>query len=229
MQPGGVRYRDWLGLVQNHPDKGTQPAAVVSRFRRSGPSDLKEIFGSVSVPLWSFGYDMDKAKARCYYEGVMPIPLIPEEIRDEYDSLISRCLLIADQILLFTKDAIRKAWYRSPKDAPSGDMTYIDLRFWQETEIQFYQLLNDASESELSLQKSDSLKIKWHNFLQKEGIRLFDEYSQYDQIGFADPKRIATARRYLLNATSQRQKKIKNLLMLSGVAEDKTGLEIIKT
>ncbi len=220
MQPGGITYHDWLGLIQNHPDLGTEPAAVVTRFRNYGPSALKEVFGTGYVPLWSFGYDMDKAKARCYYEGFMPIPLVPEEKREEYDLLVSRCLLAGDLLLWFTKDALKKAWYRSPKDAPSGDMTHIDLRFWQDTESLFYQILGEAWKSDLSPESCDTLKNEWRKGLRAAGLRIFDNYSQYEMIDHSDPRRIALARKYYLMASGEHSKKIQSLLMLSGAETD---------
>lgn len=67
-QPGGLNYKDWLGLLVSSEDK----------FNRLMPARIVSIMAGrrrIKTALWCFAYDMDNAKARCWYQHRMALEL----------------------------------------------------------------------------------------------------------------------------------------------------------
>jgi hypothetical protein len=95
-----------------------------------------------------------------------------------------------------------------------GDTSFVDARFWQTTEPDFYGFLEDCRDKLGSGNECDSLKLEWLEVLAKVGERIFDELSQANQVEMANPKRIALAARDLRRMNSQTNKKVRDLLDL---------------
>lgn len=75
-QPGGLIWRDWLGLIETGKSENNTelPALVVKLFNASSLKQAK-------VGLWGFGYDFDNMKARCWYEHHFPLLLDKKKVR----------------------------------------------------------------------------------------------------------------------------------------------------
>jgi len=101
-----------------------------------------------------------------------------------------------------------------PGSGVSGDLSFVDARFWQTTEPDFYGFLEDSRDKLANGNECDSLKFKWIKALANAGERIFDELSQAKQIEMADPKRIALAARDLRRLNSQTNKKVRQFLDL---------------
>jgi len=188
-QPGGIGYRHWLGLVQlSQDDRGKrQPAHVIEHFIRERRNDLR---------LWAFGYDMDGMKARCWYEGTMPLISASDTVCKDYEYHISAMVSSAQQVCRETRSQIKKALFKRPGDV-KGDFSFINSRFWQETKPDFFTCLyklRDGLEN-----NSDVVPIleKWYKRLKKVAETIFDDTSQTGAFDAADPKRIAIAWRDL--------------------------------
>lgn len=204
-----VSYRYWLGLVQNDPDSQLESAAVVHAFRYDRQPDLPE----VPFRLWAFGYDMDKMKARCWYEGTMPLISVNPSVRADYEVVTAQLIKVALLVANVTRKAIIKALFPE-KTVVKGDISVIEGRFWKDTESQFYRILNDLKVAMEEGREVVELKQEWLHSIREEAEKLFDEYSQSTLIGVANPSRIATARRDLRNFTSPNAKKIRETLDL---------------
>jgi len=204
-----ISYRYWLGLVQNELNSQWEPASVIHAFREKRQPDLPE----VPFRLWAFGYDMDKMKARCWYEGTMPLIKVDESIRANYEVATAQLITAASLVAETTRKAIIKALFSEKADV-KGDVSVIEDRFWKDTENQFYEALDDLKKTLEVGEEATELKRKWLHDIRKEAENLFDEYSQSALIGVADPQRIATARRELRNLTSSTTKKIREALDL---------------
>lgn len=211
-QPGGLTYRHWLGfIIQDGSDK-KMPAQIVHEFYNRWKSGWQ-------FRLWAFGYDMDNMKARCWYESTMPLLCVDSEIRQKYEDQVAGMVKSASEILSNTRSAVKKAWFRRPGDA-KGDTTFIDNTFWQETEVDFYLLLNNLSDA-LTGGATLSIGNHWLSVLCKESLQLFDYYAFEGPIEDADPKRVVIARKEL--EQYNRSKKIKGLL---GIPVDPPGMNI---
>lgn len=216
-QPGGISYRNWLGLIQNSSEKNfkSEPAVVVHLFREERGADLSEVT-DVPFRLWAFGYDMDNMKARCWYEGMMPLTCIDKEIRPEYEAGVSQMIKTANLISSNVRMCLKDALF-SPDTKVSLDKSFfetMDSRFWQETESEFYQTLVDLKNAIETRQSLLDLKLHWLAVIANEGERLFDYYSQSNQIALVNPRRVAIARRNLRVFSSKNNKKIIELLDL---------------
>lgn len=222
VQPGGISYRNWLGVMQTSTDKSgtTHPALVVQTFRNFRMSSLGLKSGNMA-PLWAFGYDMDKAKARCYYESFLPIPQVNDEDTPGFEMVVSQWIRASSYGLWALKQTVKQAWYESPKNHP-GDIPVLDLRFWTETESSFYEHMGELSSNPVYLQDSIQINRSWLSTIRKTCFQLFDEYSQYEQIDVADPKRIALARRSLTILLHAGTKQIAEILGLPLSPEKKS-------
>ena len=207
--PGGLTFRHWLGLVQNNTENGNEPAIVVHTFkkRQNGLESHNKLM------LCAFGYDFDNMKARCWYEGKMPLIHVDENIREDYESVIERLIKTSEFVFKNTIINIKSAMFKRPGDV-KGDFSFIDTHFWNDTESDFYQTLDKMREAMLNGKDTNGIKLQWLKILSRTGEQLFDNYSQSNQIEVTDPKRIVMARRNLHRFNSERNKKIIEILDL---------------
>lgn len=128
-QPGGLSYKDWLGLLCSAEDKfnKTQPAKVVRACEKE------------DVSLWSFAWDMDNAKARCWYQ--QRIPYVKARRLEVVYALVQQLLTLASGSLAILRSALKSAKFEKPKEAKM-DFSMVDIAFWQETEPAFQMVLN---------------------------------------------------------------------------------------
>lgn len=209
-QPGGITFRHWLGFVQNDKKNGGEPAAVVHAFR-----ERQSILGNKqSLQLWAFSYDFDNMKVRCWYEGKMPLINVDESIRENYESTIEQLIRVSELVSDNVRKYVKEAMFRRPGDI-KGDFSFIDNRFWNNTEPEFYSTLEKMRIAfSAGTDTVVDIKLKWLNTLFRIGEQLFDEYSQSNQIDVADPKRIALAHRNLRKFNQKNNKQIIKILDL---------------
>lgn len=192
-QPGGFSYRHWLGLVLNDDKNHKQAARIVQIYLDS----RQELIGGDFQPrLWLFGYDMDNMKARCWYETTMPVFPIPQESRNNLQSLTGQMIDAATEVALDIRSALKQAWFEKPKEI-KGDVSFSDAQFWQLTESEFYRLLAQLiSQCNDDKRAADLLKT-WQKILQSRAVTVFDHWALSAQNEDGDLKRVVTARRQL--------------------------------
>lgn len=188
-QPGGIVYRHWLGLVQADEDNQgkRRPARVVEHFIENRRSDLR---------LWAFGYDMDNMKARCWYDSTMPLVLVDDKIRGFFEFHTAALVNSAQHVSRETRTQIKKVFFKSGTDM-KGDLSFVESRFWQETEGDFFECLSKLRDA---LNRDDevvSILGGWHKRLARMAETIFDDVSQTGAFDAANPKRIALAWRDL--------------------------------
>lgn len=213
-QPGGMGYKHWLawslGLLGKK--KNVQPAAIVSYVL-----DAQRLKGK-QCRLYAFGYDMDNAKTRCWYESVLPLYGLSEKNKDELQAVqreIQRWLEAVDLAAFYLRGAVKSSWFGDGVDA-RGDYSFIDASFWAQTEADFYQLLRKLIEQARDEDEDIiyiPLREQWRDLLIKTAIRLFDA----DLVGTApiaqqNPRRTAEA--YNRLCASLRGDKLKDALKL---------------
>jgi len=213
---GGITFRHWLGLVQNDNERGNETATVVHTFKKR----QKGLDNKQSLQLWAFGYDFvpGQMKVRCWYEGKMPLINVDDSIREIYESVIEQLIKTSELVASNVRRYVKEAMFRRPGDI-KGDFSFIDSKFWNNTEPEFYATLD-----KLRISLSDGadiyadvvvgIKLQWLNTLFRTGEQLFDEYSQSNQIDVADPKRIALAHRNLRKFNQKNNKQIIKILYL---------------
>jgi len=237
-QPGGVSYRNWLGLVLHDSKDNKTPARVVHEFINNRQRN------DCQFRLWAFGYDMTHNNARCWYDSVMPLITVnPGNIKN-YENETANLIRTADIICGNTKIAIKRAtqgrpqfdpltrkikWkYQDIKKIPSDEQderkkvlyaikdqsTFMasDVFFWQSTEKAFYAALYGLKKAFEVAGDNAEIHMTWHVSLCKAALDLFDLNVSEGLIEDVDPKRVVLARREL--ESFNRGNKIKELLML---------------
>lgn len=175
-QPGGITYKIWHTLTLTDDSRGQQCATVVSHFY-----DICDLLDSELglVPrLWAFGYDMDNMKARGWYASALPLFAIPPEQQADLLAAVMPLQALAEQALWHCRSAIKSAWFERPADA-KGDVSFIDLAYWQRTEAAFFiavsQLVDSAGGGDPCLAPAQAKHFL--TALSQTALALFDEYA----------------------------------------------------
>ena len=196
-QTGALSYRYWLGLVQSASDGSRTPALVCRILIHNRQAILKSLLSPADKPsIWAFGYDMDNMKPRGWCEGIIHLVLVDDAVRDAFEAHTAALIAGAGKALGYTNLAVKSAWYSNPKG--KNVPAVIGETFWLNTEPDFYNHLQKLKEVVETDPAPDSkamieLKESWRRELQIEAERLFEQYSQTDEIENADPKRVAKA------------------------------------
>lgn len=203
-QPGGIGYKLWGAITLDNP-------ARVVDFQMRHKSLSKEM---KSLKLWAFGYDMDNAKARCWYENLMPFYIVPENVLPELKHAIDKMIAVAAQI--------SKQLYIAIKSTKRAAKTAEQL-FWQRTETDFYLSLNSITTSLIDCRKSTSdlspIFEKWLIALKKNTLKIFDLHTSLTQYEPYQLRTIVIERQQLNQFL--RSKYIKKILGIDTEDEDK--------
>lgn len=225
--PGCLFYRHWdTFTLKSAQDAEKHSARVIEALwnRMQDWSDYRPVLGT-RPRVHSFGYDMDNMKARCWYEGFIPLFPVSERRRASFERDSKRLVQAAEKLLQNTRGLIKEAWYgtRSDKSIESTPFETIAARFWQETEADFRNALKALAEGSYSpgqlqglaksnasttgpkedeaasplLDPNDALRLDWLKLLQLKSMALFDEHTQLEALDVLEPGRIVEARRKL--------------------------------
>ena len=180
-QPGGFSYKNWLAWVLGvkQGKKSVQTAGIVDYFLQ----ERKKYQKSGQFRLWVFGYDMDNMKPRCWYETTFPLYGLAEATRPtqtQIQNLIANRIEATEQAVFYLRQAIKQAWFGESDSR--GDLSFVDKAFWDSTEPDFYQQLNDLmkqARAESGIDMDDASFIialgeTWHKVLIKCATKLFD-------------------------------------------------------
>lgn len=207
-QPGGVSYRHWLGLSRR--TEGHTSAKVVSHLN----SDSKRIvLNECGAILWVGGYDIDdKYKARCWYESTLPVFDIPPESETRVIQIVEAMIIAANGCAKGIRSCIKQSWFDRPKDA-KGDISFLDISFWQNTEQAFYTILQQIIDKPFDDTVVPNCISSWERELRREANQLFDKWALSMQEDGLDMKRAVRARDFLgknINKAFQGLQNLKN-------------------
>lgn len=200
-QPGGFSYKNWLAWVLGvkQGKKSVQAAGIVDYFLQ----ERKKYQASGQFRLWVFGYDMDNMKPRCWYETTFPLYGLAEANRatqTQIQNLIANRIEATEQAVFYLRQAVKQAWFG--ESDLRGDLSFVDKAFWDSTEHDFYQQLNDLmkqARDDTGINMDDAkfvidLGETWHKVLIQCATKLFDvDIVGAGSIGQQDPRRIAEA------------------------------------
>lgn len=185
-QPDGMTYRHWLGLVT---EQGSlMPALVVKRYQKviSGFSQKEK----EQLRIRTFGFDMNKAKANCWYETTFPLYVLENNNGVDLSIYIDTLTTAATDVASMVRTCVKEAWFRRPGDA-RGDTSFLQHAFFQHTEKSFYLSVKKLTDEDFSSEKE--ILNAWHVSLRKSAYILFDYWSDNGDFAQSDPKRIAKA------------------------------------
>jgi CRISPR system Cascade subunit CasA len=219
MSAGGIIYRHWLGLMQRAPggtnDLVLDPARSVTAFKEK-KSLIEEYLPVEKTRIWSFGYEVDSGKARAWYEGTMPMVMVPPDDRPVFEATIEQVVMSAESAASSLRYSTTHALYKEPKNV-RGDFSFIDEDFWHTSERPFYELLGRIApvvEEGLESATLADLKKEWVKNLYGVCLGLFDRYADSDLVGDRDPRRVVLNRRSLEFRVSTRNPDLCKLLHL---------------
>jgi len=200
-QPGGLGYRHWMGLVLEEASDGAkprikQPGVVVSQFRATRQERWESLSDNPgNVRLWAFGYDMDNMKARCWYEGTLPLYQVKNDPEKAFELTVGAMVRAADSVKGNLRQAVRNAWFDKGATV-KGDFSFVESMFWGSTEGQFYAHLAILSGDTSQLVR-DKEKTEWHTFLCKTALNVFDQVALSGHFAEENPERLVWARKDL--------------------------------
>ncbi len=205
-QQGGLIYRHWLGLALQDNENGDKAAEIVQFFNSERGRKLNTEMASI----WCFGYDMDNMKARCWYESRFPVFYLTERQQNNLMHWAFELINAAREVVKILRSQIKEAWFKRPKDA-KGDMSVIDRQFWEETEADFFRLLEQLAKlpGETGMAPPDVYK-NWFNTLQRTVFQIFESATLASVPEDLDLKRIVAAKNSL-RKKFYNNKAIKNL------------------
>lgn len=199
-QPGGIRYRQWPAFACLVASNASQPAASVAAFlggpRRSAL--IRRLGGGAKrIALRAFGYDMDNMKARCWYEGRMPIELVERKHLAAFEAAEFDAVKFAETAVRACVWEIKCARVDRPKELRGSFGEYEDT-FWRATEADFKAFLGDVHErlagGTIDLEPA---LAAWRAALKSTALELFDGATprphEIDAM-----KRVVSARRRLI-------------------------------
>jgi CRISPR system Cascade subunit CasA len=185
---GCFSYRWWPELVAGREDR--RVARVVQAFHQRRVE-------SVQFRVWAFGYDMKKNKPLCWYEARLPLLEFKDESKRLYlAGFAQQWVEAADEVRKLLFLSLKQAWFKRPGDT-KGDMSAIELVFWNHTESAFYdglrlfaeslQVCGDVQDLQVSLNKG------WHTKLTQQALALFDYWATASEWEYENPQRLADA------------------------------------
>lgn len=231
----GVPYREWPALTLGGETPGGDrqlPARVVEAFRDEQRSavhpDLKD---RKRIQLRAFGYEMDNAKARCWFERTTPLFDVEASVAGDLYQYSSMLIRGAQDVLYTLRQQVKRAVKRRPEDAKK-EIPEISQSFWAETEDAFFdacsKLASGPSEDQLA-----ELREQWLNHIHKAALRIFERHSQESAVfSAADVRRVAEAHNALRSFTHPNGKKLRELVGLPPIEkepEDKAPVKKSRT
>ncbi len=222
-----LRYRHWPSYVLPGGSGGTVPAPVVDLFLSTRSRDLRD--GNIdteAIGLNTFGYDMDNMKARCWYEGRMPVFNLPVEHLEVYRDRVQAMIEVANLIGGNSLKAVRRALFGRVESItkngaikwmlPKGNSDDAALpqsvsdAFWQNTESAFYHHIHDLRDVIDNTDEEIALMRAWNDVLARQAVMLFDAIVDSADYSRTNPRNVVLARKELLGMN--RSRKILDLL-----------------
>ena len=122
---------------------------------------------------------------------------------------VQRFTDLARQIAWMVRTQIKNAWFDRPSEA-KGDMSHIDLAFYDATRGAFFHALHGFQQTLARADDAPSLPPEvaeqWYRTLKREGMALFEEQSLSGALEAVDLQRVTAARRQLQSFLAGRSK-----------------------
>lgn len=208
-QPGGITYRNWMGFTED-----TDNYLLAANIRVAKNSEERKNFlteSGIKTILWTAGYDMNNMKARCWYESKMPVYSLDRESDEELKAQIGGFIDRAEKLASTLRSAVKAAWFNRPGDK-KGDMSFLDTSFWQETEYDFYMMLEKLVKSDFGHDILNDTDTKWNKIICNKTEELFDTWALTEQESGLNMKRVLRGRGILfkeINKINKTKREVK--------------------
>ena len=172
-QPEGITYRHWCGLALPDTKANRNCAEVVSAYLHSRGELIND--NGAETQLWISGFDMDNAKARCWYEATLPMYAIPTERREWVADFANTLTEAASSCSSTLKKYVKEAAL-SKKSKAKPDLGFIGNTLLERTEARFFQTLKQFIACEDLEETSVELKDTWRSHIGHQAIAIFDAH-----------------------------------------------------
>jgi len=220
-QPDGIPYRDWPILTMG--SAGNEPARVVHAWANDKRSEMQK-----DHRLWVFGFDMDNMKARCWHSATTPLLAgdLDGERRERFVAAAQQFVAASEDVRKTLVGHVKAALFRRPKDRKGDSFAYVSRTFWAATESDFFGAIRRMHEA-LTENKDDTpIREEWLGMVQCAALRIFEENSQEaGDFAATDIKRVSTAWNDLRRFTSPRGKKLRGVIGLPPLPNEKLNEE----
>lgn len=172
-QPGGIGWRDWVGIALAAPEGAMrQPAAVIAHFH-----DRAQRVGLREVRVHAFGYDMDNMKARGWVESIQPVFAVSDAADRQRlvgfaAGLTEGAGIAASALMRGVKDAL----FTRPADAP-GDLSSLKTELWTTTEAAFFLAIRRITSTAPSDELDEEVRRSFLGSLTAAAAAIFDRWS----------------------------------------------------
>jgi CRISPR system Cascade subunit CasA len=126
----------------------------------------------------------------------MPLLAVPLHDQDRLHDWVRDLIGLARDITWQLRKQVKEAWFSRPSDA-KGDLDYIDARFWERTEHEFYSLLSALNDRILQREEKRlpaDLAGRWYKHVRLQAMDVFDDLALSGPAEELDMKRITSAR-----------------------------------
>ena len=196
-QPGGIGWRDWLGLTLGTVDGKREPALTVGNFpHRAANLRLRE------VRLHAFGYDTKKATVRGWTDSSQPVfvavgsdPARRELLAQSAGRLTESASIAAS--MLFGE--VGRALFQRPEDT-RGDISAVRDELWTATENAFFSIMRAVAAPDASAATVDETCQQFIGIISTQAFRIFDRWCPGDASEPAVVRRVVSARYNLSRA-----------------------------
>lgn len=190
----GVRYSEWLGIVQTIKTKkgSVQAAKIIDYYSKATSRNKCAPFTKIAA--FGFCGVSGQASILCYRYNEMPLYAIPEAIRETTESIIEQSIDAANKVVYRLREACKACvgmkiykikdgkwqWVSHPQKSgkDSGTVDGAEATFWQNTETAFYDTLRttitalSANPDEFS-DEMKAIKQKWQKSLADAALAIF--------------------------------------------------------
>ena len=208
-----ITYRYYPEFTNLYHTKNSSPSLNIAHFYDSRHYFRKK---PKKFSLWIFGYDMNNAKAQCWYESTLPIfEHFDDKSRELFESCVNNLVHTSEYVVQILSSAIKPV-------LAGKEPGEISDRFWKETESRFFDTLDTIYPVLDNPQEINRIKLSWLEFLRNKAKSLFDQYTQTELIvDIQKADMIIKERRNLLLFTGEKTKKI--ILLLGLLMNDSKG------
>jgi CRISPR system Cascade subunit CasA len=188
-QPGGVGWRDWIGLTLQTPEGLRQPAVVVSAFAKRFEGS-----GATRFRVHAFGYDMDNMKARGWTDANLPgfagLDAEHERLVANAAGRLTDAVGIGASALL---SAVQTALFDDPKEAP-GDLSQIKGELWSRTEADFFAVMRAVADATSTIETVDDRCRTFARVIERASLVIFDRWCSAETTAASVLRRLVGAR-----------------------------------
>jgi CRISPR system Cascade subunit CasA len=139
----------------------------------------------------------------------MSLVAVPPAQQERLRDWVQRFTDLARQVAWMVRTQIKNAWFTRPSEA-KGDMSHIDLQFYDATSGAFFDALAGMQQALEEASTTPTLPSQvaeqWYRTLKRDALKLFEEQALSGALEATDLQRASAARRQLLSFLAGRSK-----------------------